>query len=61
MVLAPILGLAVWLRLSRWPTFTLAGGTSSATASHLLVWRHIRTLAHQGVTTVGKPAGKRAG
>jgi competence protein ComEC len=27
MVLAPILGLALWLRLSRWPTFLLAGGT----------------------------------
>ncbi|MGZ4155011.1 MAG: DNA internalization-related competence protein ComEC/Rec2, partial [Actinomycetota bacterium] len=27
MVLAPILGLAMWLRLSRWPTFALGGGT----------------------------------
>jgi competence protein ComEC len=27
MVLAPILGLALWLRLSRWPTFVLGGAT----------------------------------
>jgi ComEC/Rec2-related protein len=27
MVLAPILGLALWLRLSRWPTCLLGGGT----------------------------------
>lgn len=27
MVLAPILGLALWLRLSRWPTFLLGGAT----------------------------------
>jgi competence protein ComEC len=27
MVLAPILGLAMWLRLSRWPTFVLDGAT----------------------------------
>jgi competence protein ComEC len=49
MVLAPILGLALWLRLGKWPTFLLGGGT--------VVFFVVLTGAEPSVMRAGVMAG----